>query len=153
VSLSEGVYNSNSVAAAAVAAHECGHAVQHANAYAWLHLRSNLVPVVQFSSNILQWIILLGIIFVSSFPQLLLAGIILFATTTAFSIVTLPVEFDASKRALAWMNTRGNTVVSDQQHDKAENALKWAASTYVVNALASIASLLYLIMVFLGARD
>lgn len=153
VSLSEAVYNSNSVAAAAVAAHECGHAVQHANAYTWLKLRSALVPAVQFSSSIMQWIILLGIIFVSTFPQLLLAGIILFATTTAFSIITLPVEFDASKRALAWMDSRGNTVVSNQQHDKAANALKWAASTYVVNALASIASLLYLIMVFLGARD
>lgn len=152
VSLSEGVYNSNSVAAAAVASHECGHAVQHANAYTWLKMRSALVPAVQFSSSIMQWIILAGIIFVSSFPQLLLAGIVLFGITTLFSVITLPVEFDASKRALVWLDgTQG--IVNDQQHDKVQNALKWAASTYVVNALSSIASLLYLIMIFLGARD
>lgn len=151
VSLSEAVFNSNSIAAAAVASHECGHAVQHAQAYRWLSLRSKLVPVVQFSSSIMQWIILLGIIFVSSFPQLLLAGILLFATTTLFSIITLPVEFDASKRAIAWMQKAN--IVDDRQWLKAKNALNWAASTYVVAALSSIASLLYLVMIFLGRRD
>lgn len=151
IALSPDVYHSNSVAAAAVAAHETGHAVQHAQAYTWLQMRSSLVPVVQFASSIMQWIILFGIIFISSFPQLLLFGIILFASTTLFSFITLPVEFDASKRALAWLNT--TRVVSDQQHDKAANALKWAASTYVVNALGSLASLLYLITIFLGRRD
>lgn len=151
IALSPDVYHSNSVAAAAVAAHETGHALQHANAYTWLKVRSSLVPVVQFASSIMQWVILLGIILVSSFPQLLLFGIILFASTTLFSFITLPVEFDASKRALAWLNT--SRVVSDQQHDKAANALKWAASTYVVNALGSLASLLYLVMIFLGRRD
>lgn len=151
IALSPDVYHSNSVAAAAVAAHETGHAVQHAQAYTWLQMRSSLVPVVQFASSIMQWIILFGIIFISSFPQLLLFGIILFASTTLFSFITLPVEFDASKRALAWLNT--TRVVSDQQHDKASNALKWAASTYVVNALGSLASLLYLITIFLGRRN
>ncbi len=151
IALSPDVYHSNSVAAAAVAAHETGHAVQHAQAYTWLQMRSSLVPVVQFASSIMQWIILFGIIFISSFPQLLLFGIILFASTTLFSFITLPVEFDASKRALAWLNT--TRVVSDQQHDKAANALKWAASTYVVNALGSLASLLYLITIFLGRRN
>lgn len=151
IALSPAVYHQNSIAAAAVAAHETGHAVQHAQAYTWLQMRSSLVPIVQFASGIMQWIILLGIIFVSSFPQLLLFGIILFGSTTLFSFITLPVEFDASKRALAWLNT--SRVVSDQQHDKAANALKWAASTYVVNALGSLASLLYLITIFLGRRD
>lgn len=151
IALSPDVYHANSVAAAAVAAHETGHALQHAKAYTWLQMRSSLVPVVQFASSIMQWIILLGIIFISTFPQLLLFGIILFASTTLFSFITLPVEFDASKRALAWLST--TRVVSDQQHDKAANALKWAASTYVVNALGSLASLLYLITLFLGRRN
>lgn len=151
VALSPDVYQNNSVAAAAVAAHECGHAVQHATAYRWLQMRSSLVPVVQFASGIMQWVILLGIVFISSFPQLLLFGIILFASTTAFSFITLPVEFDASRRALVWLNT--SRIVSDQQHDKAANALKWAASTYVVAALSSLASLIYLILTYLGRRD
>lgn len=150
VSLSKPVYGSNSVAAAAVAAHECGHAVQHAQAYAWLTLRSKLVPVVQVSSRLLQWVILAGIILVGSFPQLLLFGIVLFGATTLFSIVTLPVEINASSRALLWMNASGITSV-DQQ-DKARDALKWAAYTYVVAALASIASLLYLVMIYLNRR-
>lgn len=150
VALSPEVYHQNSIAAAAVAAHECGHAVQHATAYTWLKMRSALVPVVQFSSSIIQWVILAGIIFIGSFPELLLGGIILFATTTLFSLVTLPVEFDASRRALVWLN--GSNIVSSPQHEKAANALKWAASTYVVAALASIASLLYLIMIYLGRR-
>lgn len=151
VNLSPGVYDNNSVAAAAVAAHECGHAVQHATAYTWLQMRSKMVPMVQVSSSMLQWVILGGIIFINSFPQLLLAGIILFGVTTLFSIVTLPVEFDASRRALVWLNN--SRIVSDQQHDKAANALKWAASTYVVAALGSIASLLYLVMIYLGKRN
>lgn len=151
VALSPAVYHNNSVAAAAVASHECGHAVQHANAYTWLEMRSNLVPIVQFSSSILQWVILGGILLINVFPQLLLIGILLFGATTLFSLITLPVEFDASKRALVWLN--GTRIVSDQQHDKAANALRWAASTYVVAALSSIASLLYLIMMYLGARD
>ena len=151
VALSPDVYQNNSVAAAAVAAHECGHAVQHATAYRWLQMRSSLVPVVQFASGIMQWVILLGIVFISTFPQLLLFGIILFASTTAFSFITLPVEFDASRRALVWLNT--SRIVSDQQHDKAANALKWAASTYVVAALSSLASLIYLILTYLGRRD
>ncbi len=151
VALSPDVYQNNSVAAAAVAAHECGHAVQHATAYRWLQMRSSLVPVVQFASGIMQWVILLGIVFISTFPQLLLFGIILFASTTAFSFITLPVEFDASRRALVWLNT--SRIVSDQQYDKAANALKWAASTYVVAALSSLASLIYLILTYLGRRD
>jgi uncharacterized protein len=151
VALSPNVYDNNSIAAAAVAAHECGHAVQHARSYQWLKMRSALVPVVQFSSSILQWVILLGIILINSFPQLLLAGIVLFASTTLFSFITLPVEFDASKRGLAWLNT--SNIVSSQQHGYAEDALKWAAGTYVVAALGSLASLLYLIMVFTGRRN
>ncbi len=151
VNLSPAVYSSNSVMAAAVAAHECGHAVQHANAYAWLQLRSKLVPAVQFSSSILQWVILLGLIMINAFPGLLLFGIFLYGMTTLFSFVTLPVEFDASHRALAWLDRV--RVVSPQQHDQATDALKWAASTYVVAALASLASLLYLVMVYLGSRD
>ena len=151
VALSPDVYHNNSVAAAAVAAHECGHAVQHANAYRWLAMRSSLVPIVQFSSSILQWVFIGGILLINTFPQLLFFGILLFGATTLFSIITLPVEFDASKRALVWLN--GSRVVSDQQHDKAANALRWAASTYVVAALSSIASLLYLILIYTGRRS
>lgn len=151
VALSPDVFHNNSVAAAAVAAHECGHAVQHANAYRWLQMRSSLVPIVQFSSSIMQWVLLGGILLINTFPQLLFFGILLFGATTLFSIITLPVEFDASKRALVWLN--GSRVVSDQQHDKAANALRWAASTYVVAALSSIASLLYLILIYMGRRD
>jgi Zn-dependent membrane protease YugP len=151
VALSPDVFHNNSVAAAAVAAHECGHAVQHANAYRWLQMRSSLVPMVQFSSSIMQWILLGGILLIKTFPYLLFFGILLFGATTLFSIITLPVEFDASKRALVWLN--GSRVVSDQQHDKAANALRWAASTYVVAALSSIASLLYLILIYMGRRD
>jgi len=151
VNLSPEVYNGNSIAAAAVAAHECGHAVQHATAYQWLTLRSRLVPVVQFSSSILNWVLLLGVIMVNSFPQLLLAGIILFGITTLFSVITLPVEFDASRRALAWL---GNTnVTNSMEYPKAKDALKWAALTYVVAAFASIAMLVQYILIFLGGRD
>lgn len=146
VNLSENVYGSNSVAAAAIAAHECGHAVQHATAYAPLQLRSKLVPVVNFASNWMQWVLLAGILMVQSFPQLLLAGIVLFAITTLFSFVTLPVEIDASRRALVWLNGAGITDYST--HDQAKDALKTAAYTYVVAALGSLATLVYYIMIF-----
>ncbi|MCD7902060.1 MAG: zinc metallopeptidase [Bacteroides sp.] len=151
VNLSEGVYASNSIMAAAVAAHECGHAVQHARAYAPLTLRSKLVPVVSFASNVMTWVLLGGILLVNTFPQLLLAGIILFAMTTLFSIITLPVEIDASKRALVWLNRSGITNASN--HRQAESALRSAAYTYVVAALGSLASLFYYIMIFLGRRE
>ena len=151
VNLSDGVYHSNSVAAAAVAAHECGHAVQHATAYAPLTLRSKLVPVVSFASNWIQWVLLGGILLVQVFPGLLLAGIILFATTTLFSIVTLPVEINASQRAVAWLSNAGITNYETQ--DAASGALKSAAYTYVIAALSSMATLFYYIMIYLGRRD
>jgi len=151
VNLSEGVYNNSNVAAAAVAAHECGHAVQHATAYSFLMMRSRLVPVVSFASKWVQWVLLAGVLLVQTFPALLLIGIILFALTTLFSFVTLPVEINASKRALAWLN--GSGVTNVQNHDKAEDALKWAAYTYIVAALGSLATLLYYIMIFMGRRD
>jgi Zn-dependent membrane protease YugP len=151
VNLSPDVYQGRSVAAAAVAAHECGHAVQHATAYSWLMLRSRLVPVVQFSSNMVQWILLAGILLVNVFPSLLLVGIGLFAMTTIFSVVTLPVEFDASNRALAWLRTTG--VTTETEFPKAKDALKWAATTYVVAALASIATLVQYILIYLGGRS
>lgn len=148
INLSPEVYGGTSVAAAAVAAHECGHAVQHATAYQWLTLRSKLVPVVQFSSGIVQWVLLAGVLMINAFPQLLLAGIVLFAATTIFSVITLPVEFDASRRALAWLNTA--RVTTTTEYPKAKDALKWAAMTYVVAALASIATLVQYVMIFLG---
>lgn len=151
VNLSPEVYAGRSVAAAAVAAHECGHAVQHARAYAWLGLRSKLVPAVSFASNWMQWVLLAGILTVQVFPYLLLAGIVLFAATTIFSFITLPVEFDASNRALAWLDTSG--ITSSQEHDMAKDALKWAALTYVVAALGSLATLLYYISIFMGRRS
>ena len=143
VALSEGVYQSRSVAAAAVAAHECGHAVQHACGYAPLRMRSALVPVVSFASNIVQWVLLAGVIFFNIFPSLLWLGIGLFAMTTIFSFITLPVEINASTRAIAWL---GNTGVTDQKtHPMAIDALKWAAYTYVIAAIGSLATLLYYI--------
>lgn len=151
VNLSESVYSSCSVAAAAVAAHECGHAVQHARAYAPLQMRSALVPVVQFSSSIMSWILLAGILLLNSFPQLLLIGICLFAMTTLFSFITLPVEIDASRRALVWLNSAGITNASN--HGMAKDALKSAAYTYVVAALGSLATLVYYIMIFMGRRE
>lgn len=150
VNLSEGVYSSNSIMAAAVAAHECGHAVQHARAYAPLTLRSKLVPVVSFASQWMTWVILAGLIFFNTFPQLLLFGIILYATTTLFSFVTLPVEINASKRALVWLSNSGMTNVTN--HAYAEDALKAAAYTYVVAAVGSLATLLYYIMIYMGGR-
>jgi Zn-dependent membrane protease YugP len=150
VNLSEVVYGARNAAAAAVAAHECGHAVQHATAYSWLTMRSKLVPVVSVSSRWMQWILLGGIIFVNTFPQLLLIGILMFATTTLFSFITLPVEYDASNRALAWIDRRG--LVTSQEHSAASDALKWAARTYVVAAIGSLATLLYYIAIFLNRR-
>lgn len=151
VNLSPDVYNGRSIASTAVAAHECGHAVQHATAYTWLMLRSRLVPFVQFSSNIIQWVLLAGILMINVFPGLLLAGIVLFALTTIFSLITLPVEYDASNRALAWLE-RSN-VTLPQEHDKAKDALHWAALTYVVAALASVATLLQYILIYSGNRN
>ncbi len=151
VNLSEDVYASDSVAAAAVAAHECGHAVQHAKAYGPLTMRSKLVPAVSFASQWVTWVLLAGIVLVNSFPQLLLAGIVLFGLTTLFSFVTLPVEIDASRRALAWLSNAG--ITNKFNHDKAEGALRSAAYTYVVAALSSLATLIYYIMIFLGRRD
>ncbi|MBQ2367972.1 MAG: zinc metallopeptidase [Bacteroidaceae bacterium] len=151
VNLSEGVYNSCSVAAAAVAAHECGHALQHAQAYAPLKMRSALVPFVSFASKSLTWVLLIGIITVQTFPQILLCGIILFASTTLFSFVTLPVEIDASRRALAWLSSAGITNVSN--HSQASSALRSAAYTYVVAALSSLATLIYYILIYTRNRD
>jgi Zn-dependent membrane protease YugP len=151
VNLSPEVYGSASVASAAVAAHECGHAVQHATAYRWLNLRSKLVPAVQVSSNLVQWVLLGGILLVNVFPALLLGGIILFGLTTVFSVITLPVEFDASRRALAWLNS--SNLMRPQEHEKAKDALWWAAMTYVVAAVASIVTLVQYILIYLGARN
>ena len=151
VNLSEGVYGSNSIAAAAVAAHECGHAVQHARAYAPLKMRSALVPVVQFSSSIVSWVLLAGILMVETMPSILLIGIILFAATTLFSLITLPVEINASGRALAWLSRAG--ITNTFNHKAAEDALKSAAYTYVVAALSSLATLIYYVMIYMGRRD
>ena len=143
VALSEGVYASRSVAAAAVAAHECGHAVQHARGYAALRMRSALVPVVNFASNIVQWVLLLGVLMINTFPGLLWFGIILFASTTLFSFITLPVEINASSRAITWLTQAG--ITDGQTRPMAIDALKWAAYTYVIAALGSLATLLYYI--------
>lgn len=152
INLSQDVYNSRSIAAAAVAAHETGHAVQHATAYAWLGFRSKLVPPVSFASKWVQWVLLAGVLLVNTFPGLLLAGIVLFAFTTLFSFVTLPVEINASRRALVWLSSSG--ISSSMNHGMARDALKWAAYTYVVAALGSLATLLYYIMIFMGgSRD
>lgn len=151
VNLSPEVYHGQHVAAAAVAAHECGHAIQHAQAYSFLQLRSALVPPVSFASKYVQWILLAGIIMVESFPSILLIGIILFGLTTLFSFVTLPVEINASQRALVWLNSSG--ITNYETHDKAQDALKWAAYTYVIAALGSLATLIYYIMIYLGGAD
>jgi Zn-dependent membrane protease YugP len=150
INLSTDVYSGRNISSAAVAAHECGHAVQHATAYAWLGFRSKLVPAVSFSSKWVQWILLAGILLVRTFPAILLAGIVIFALTTIFSFITLPVEIDASRRALAWLSNAG--ITSYQNQDKAKDALKWAAYTYVIAALGSLATLLYYIMIFTGTR-
>jgi Zn-dependent membrane protease YugP len=152
INLSPEVYNNYSIAAAAVAAHETGHAVQHANAYTWLNLRSKLVPAVQFSSTIVNWVLLIGVFMAASGNStLLLVGIALFALTVLFSLITLPVEFDASRRALAWLNQ--TNITNNQEYPKAKNALTWAAMTYVVAALAAIVTLVQYILVYMGSRD
>lgn len=154
VNLSEAVYSQRNAAAAAVAAHECGHAVQHATAYSWLQLRSKIVPAVSISSRLSNFVIMAGIILSASGSLLgntvFLIGILLFAMTTAFAFITLPVEFDASKRALVWLEA--NNMVTSEEYDGAKDALKWAARTYVVSALGSLATLVYFIMMFLGRR-
>jgi Zn-dependent membrane protease YugP len=152
INLSPEVYNNYSVAAAAIAAHETGHAVQHATAYSWLTLRSKLVPVVQFSSTLVNWILLIGVIMASSGNStLLLVGIGLFALSVLFSIITLPVEFDASRRALAWLQQTNVTTATE--YPKAKNALTWAAMTYVVAALAAIVTLVQYVLIYMGGRD
>jgi len=153
VNLSPEVYSGRSISAAAVAAHECGHAVQHATAYSMLQFRSAMVPVVKVSTTLGQWVLLAGLGFYAGqgSQTLLLIGIILFAATTLFSLVTLPVEYDASKRALVWLENTGMT--SRTEHDQAADALKWAARTYVVAAIASLVQLLYFISIFLNRRD
>lgn len=151
VNLSEAVYNQRNAAAAAVAAHECGHAVQHATAYSMLQLRSKLVPIVSFASNIVQWILLAGILMVNTFPSLLLVGIVIFSATTLFTIITLPVEYDASNRALAWLKNKN--MLNQAEYAGAEDSLKWAARTYVVAAIGSIGTLLYYISIFMGRSN
>lgn len=154
VNLSEPVYMERNAAAAAVAAHECGHALQHAQAYSWLKLRSAIVPAVSISSKLSNFVIMAGLILSVTGSlignTIFLIGIILFAATTVFAFITLPVEFDASKRALAWLET--NNMVTPQEHAGAKDSLKWAARTYVVAALGSLATLLYFISIFLGRR-
>ena len=150
VNLSPDVYNGRSVAAAAVAAHECGHAIQHAKSYAFLQMRSSLVPVVSVASRYVQWVLLAGVILLQTFPAILLIGVVMLALTTLFSFITLPVEFDASRRALAWLNSTGLTY--GESAENARDALKWAALTYVVAALGSLATLLYYLG-FLNGND
>ncbi len=150
VNLSEAVYNERNAAAAAVSAHECGHAIQHAVGYSWLQFRSKMVPTVNASGRIAQFALIGGIFLVSSFPQLLLLGILLFAATVVFSLVTLPVEYDASNRALAWLDDK-NMLTAEEQ-DGAKDALKWAARTYVVAAIASLTTLVYYLMIYMNRR-
>ena len=153
VNLSPDVYHGVSVSAAAVAAHECGHAVQHATAYGPLVFRSRMVPVVQFSSNIVNWVLMAGIIMlaVSNNATVLLIGIIMMSLTVVFSLITLPVEFDASKRALAWLEQ--TNVTNSEEYPLAKDALKWAATTYVVAALAAVVTLIQYVMIYLNSRE
>lgn len=152
VNLSPEVYEGTSISSAAVAAHECGHAVQHANSYNWLMMRSRLVPVVQLTSNFVNIVLLIGVIMAASGnTTLLLVGIAMMAVTVLFTLITLPVEFDASRRALAWLET--TNVTNTTEYPKAKDALKWAAMTYVVAALAAVVTLVQYIMVYLGSRD
>ncbi len=150
VNLSQVVYGERNAAAAAVAAHEVGHAVQHAQGYRWLNMRSKLVPLVNISSKVVQWVLLGGILLINTFPQLLFIGILLFSITTLFTFVTLPVEYDASKRALAWIERKG--IVNQTEHAASKDALKWAARTYLVAALGSLATLIYYIMRYSNRR-
>ncbi len=155
VNLSEDVYHSRSVAAAAVAAHECGHAVQHAKAYSWLRLRSALVPIVQTASTLVQWTLMIGVIlmFAARNPIVLFIGVVALGVVTAFSFITLPVEFDASRRALAWLDNNYTVMQTKQEHTEAKDALWWAAMTYVVAALGSLATLLYYLQILNSRRD
>ena len=154
VNLSEGVFQGRNIASAAVAAHECGHAVQHATAYRWLTMRSKLVPAVQFGSRFSQWILLAGIILLGFTHYLgqwvLLVGIVLFGLTTLFSLITLPVEYNASDRAVEWLDS--HAITTGNETAMAKDALKWAARTYLISALSSLAMLLYYISIFLGGR-
>lgn len=150
VNLSHDVFYGRSAASAAIAAHECGHAVQHATAYSMLQLRSALVPIVSISSRWTMWVLLAGVLLLHTFPSLLLIGIIMFAATTIFAFITLPVEFDASRRALVWLES--SRMTNQSEHALAKDALWWAAMTYVVAALASLASLMYYIMIYAGGR-
>lgn len=152
VNLSPEVYNGRSVAAAAVAAHECGHAVQHATKYSWLQFRTKMVPAVMITSNLANWILLAGVIMASSGnPTVLLIGIVMFSISVIFTLVTLPVEFDASRRALAWLNH--TNVTNSQEYPKAKDALKWAALTYVIAALAAVVTLIQYVLLYLGSRN
>lgn len=151
VNLSHDVFYGKNVISAAIAAHECGHAVQHADAYAWLTFRSAIVPVVSLTSRWISWVLIGGILMLNSFPQLLLIGIIMLAAVTLFSFITLPVEFDASNRAMAWLNNRN--IIHTSESTMARNALNWAASTYVIAALSSLATLLYYVAIFTGRRS
>jgi len=151
VNLSEAVYEERSAAAAAIAAHECGHAVQHATAYSMLQFRSAMVPALSSVSRFMPFILMAGVLMIRTTVLPLGIGIALFALTTLFSFVTLPVEFDASRRALAWIDRRG--IVTTQEHAMAKDALWWAAMTYVVAALSSLATLLYYVSIFMGGRD
>ncbi|MBC8126934.1 MAG: zinc metallopeptidase [Gloeobacteraceae cyanobacterium ES-bin-144] len=153
VNLSEPVYHMNSVAAAAVAAHECGHALQHQQAYVWLGMRSKMVPAVQLSSKMLNWLMIAGFIGIGFMNNatMLWVWVALFAVTTLFSFVTLPVEFDASRRALVWLESSG--IAASMEHEKAKNALFWAAMTYVAAAVGSLAQLAYYLMMALGRRE
>ncbi|MGB7786316.1 MAG: zinc metallopeptidase [Salinimicrobium sp.] len=153
INLSEAVYTQRNAAAAAVAAHECGHAVQHAKAYSWLQMRSKLVPVVSVASRFSQWVIFGGLMLMATTAMgstILLLGIIMFGLGTLFSFITLPVEYDASKRALVWLES--SNMLTTQEHKAAEDSLKWAARTYVVAAVGSLATLLYFLSIYLGRR-
>ena len=150
LNLSPDVYNGTSVAAAAVAAHECGHAIQHATQYRWLAMRSALVPVVSFSNRWVSWVILAGLVLIQTFPSLMLVGIAMFAVSTLFSIITLPVEINASRRALAWIRQEG--ITGPDSHQYAESALRSAAYTYIIAAITSLATLLYYLMIYLDRR-
>ncbi len=150
VNLSHDVFYGRNAAAAAVSAHECGHAVQHAKAYSMLQLRSALVPVVSFTSSWMHWVLLAGIFTVNTFPSLLLLGIVMFSMMVLFSIITLPVEFDASRRALAWLQT--SNVTMPEEYAQSKDALRWAAMTYVVAALSAIATLMYYVMIYMSGR-
>lgn len=151
VNLSQDVYYGRSVAAAAVASHECGHAVQHATSYKWLTLRSQLVPFLSVSSRYMQWVILGGILLLNTTPIPLTIGVALFAFTTLFSFITLPVEYDASNRALAWI--KDNRIVNEREYVLSADALKWAARTYLVAAIGSLATLLYYVSILMGRRE